>query len=266
MNFNIDSDIVVDTVAQALEEVGAHTSEAQFMKIAQAIEDAMPGVIGAITQGVANFWKKEASDSGTGWGSKYASAITYKVDGTEGEIYLDEEKIDKMSNKPSIMFAKMVEEGMKSFSIKDALLKSEKAKEGKDGIKYMIIPFPVATPRREGQGTMASQFGGREMTAEVYKIVKSGAKSITSSMADTLSGKGASGEGGSIPGLTKYQTRQYHEGYGMFRCVSEKSTGWVHPGVAASPVFPRVIEEVNRQISDVLSAFCREIVREYTVT
>jgi hypothetical protein len=67
-----------------------------------------------------------------------------------------------------------------------------------------------------------------------------------------------------VSGLTRYNTRQRHSQYGIFRRVSEKSTGWQHPGVAASPVFPSVLKEVDRRIQEVLAEFCKNIVKEYT--
>lgn len=255
MVFDIDSDMMVDSVIDALEEVGARVSEDQFTDIIGKINDTMPGVVQIIAQGMAEHWKSEAKNSGTGWGEKYASIIRYKGSGNKAEVFLDEQSMDKRSGKPNLMFAKMVEEGMKSFDIKTGLLQSEKAKEGPNGIKYIIIPFPVATPRKQGQGSMQSAFGGREMSQEIHSIVRSGGK-IT---AGTKTSSGAD-----ITGLTRYNTRQFHSQYGIFRCVSSKSKGWMHPGVPPSPVFPSVLEEVNKKAHEIITTFLKEIVKEYT--
>ena len=96
------------------------------------------------------------------------------------------------------------------------------------------------------------------MTREMHRIVKSGGKL---SPGTTLNIKGKNID---ITGLSRYVTRQRHEQYGIFRVVSEKSQGWQHPGVAAEPVYPKVLAEVNKKIQEVLSAYCREIVKEYT--
>lgn len=253
MIFGIDPETVISAISEKLEDAGSRLSEEQFGKIVDTIEKGMPGVIAVLTRGIASHWKSEAMDSGTGWGSKYSAAITYTVDKTTGEVFIDESMIDKTTNKPNMMFAKMVEEGMKSFSIKDGLLASEKAKTSSAGIKYIVVPFPVAVPRKASQGRMASQFGGREMTEDAHKIVKSGGR---------YSGQLKSGQ--EVSGLTKYVTRQRHEGYGIFMCVTENSRGWIHPGVAASPVFPKVIQEIEKKIHEVISEFCKEIVREYS--
>jgi len=253
MIFGIDPETVISSVSDALENAGSRMSEEQFNKIVDTIEKGMPGVVSTIARSIASTWKDEALKSATGWGSKYAAAITYKVDGNTGEIFIDESMIDKASNRPNIMFAKMVEEGMKSFSIKDALLASEKAKTSSTGIKYMVVPFPVAVPQKQGQVRHASQFGGREMTEEIYKIVKSGG---------SYSGKLKGGQ--EVSGLTKYMTRQHHEGYGTFRCVTENSRGWVHPGKRETEVFPKVIQEIEKKIHEAISDFCQKIVKEYS--
>lgn len=257
MNFNIDPFITLDSIIESLESAGKTLSEEQFTKIANAIETAMPGVLQVIVQGTAEQWKKEAKEHGGGWGEKYAQAIKYQMNGNQMEVFVDEDMIDKSSNKPNLMFVKMVEEGMKSFSIKDGLLASDKAKIGKDGIRYIIVPFPVATPRRASSGKARSMFDGREMTAEMYRIVKSGGK--------LTSGTLKSGSRDiDVSGLTKYNTRQLHSQYGIFRCVSEKSSGWIHPGVPSDPVYPLILEFINRQIREIMSEFCRAIVQEYS--
>jgi len=254
MEFNIDPEMVEESISQALEDAGSQMSEEQFGKVAEAIERSMPGVIQVLAQGMSEYWKSEANNAG-GWGTKYAKAIKYTVEGNKAEVYVDEDMVDKGSNKPSMMFVEMIERGMKSFSIKDALLASEKAKEGKDGVRYITVPFPVATPRKSGQGTMQRQFGGREMTAAMHKIVKSGGRL----------GKGSTlPSGQDVSGLSQYNTRQLHSQYGIFRRVSEKSKGWVHPGRGPSPVYPSVLSEVNKQIQTALKAYCQAIVQEYS--
>lgn len=251
--FNLDENIIMDTIASALEEAGSQVSETQFEKITEAIDEALPGVIEVLTYEMQEHWKQEARDSGTEWGEKYANAIEAKVSEGKGEVYLDEDMVDKTSNKPNMMYVKMIEEGMKSFSIKDALLASDKAKTGADGVKYITVPMPVGIPRSKSQGKQASKFGGREMTQEMYNIVKSGGR---------VSGKLKSGQ--KVSGLTRYVTRQRHSQYGIFLRVSEKSTGWIHPGRGATPVFPSVIMEVNKRVGQILSDFCKAIVSEFT--
>ena len=254
--FNLNEDLILDAIVSALEEAGYQASDEQMAKIVDAIDESFPGVIQVLTYGMQEQWKAEAKNSGTGWGQKYANAIKAKVTGTVGEIYIDENMVDKSSHKPNMLFVKMVEEGMKSFSIKDALLASDKAKIGSDGIRYITIPFPIATPKTT-ESKSASQFGGREMTKEMYNIVKNGGRLTSGNIK-------AGGKDLDVSGLTKYNTRQRHGQYGIFRRVSETSSGWQHPGVARSPVFPSVKQAVDARIQEVLAEYCKSIVREFT--
>jgi hypothetical protein len=254
MVFNFDEEMVMNVINEALEDAAFNASQEQMNKIVNAIDESFPGVIAVLANGMEEHWKSEAKGVMTGWGEKYAAAIKSKIEGSKAEIYVDEEMKDKGSGKPSIMFVDMVEKGMKSFSIKDALLASEKAKIGPDGVKYITVPFPVATPRKEGQGKQASKFGGREMTQEMHRIVKSGGK--------IKSGKLKTGQ--NVAGLTRYNTRQRHSQYGIFRRVSEKSQGWIHPGVGPEPVYKKVLSEVNKRVAEVLTEYCKAIVKEYT--
>lgn len=256
MIFDIDADIALDAVAGALEEAGIQMSLEQFEKVVEAIDEGMPGVIEVLTYGMQEYWQSEASKTSR-WGKFYAQAIKVEYDGDTGRIFLDEESQAKGTKITNFIFAMMVEGGVKSWSIKKALLASDKAKVSSTGIRYMIVPFPVAVPRRSNQGTMQSRFGRREMTAEMHKIVKAGGKLKTG----TLSPYGKEID---VSGLSKWTTRQFHEQYGIFRCVSEKSEGWQYPNIAEEPVYPAVLEEVNRQIQKVLTEFCREIVKEYS--
>jgi len=252
--FNINEGTVFESIAQGLEAAGKNLSEEQFVGVANRINESLPGVIEVLAYGMQKYWKQEARDSG-GWGDKYANAIKVALDGDSARVYVDESLTDKTSNKPNMMYVKMVEEGMKSFSIQDALLKSEKAKISATGIKYMIIPFPVRTPKKKGSKTKsASKFGGREMTREMHRIVKEGGR-ISSGKLET---------GQDIAGLTRYNTRQRHSQYGIFRVVSQNSKWKDHPGVPASPVFPSVLKEVDKRIQEVLAEFCKAVVKEFS--
>lgn len=242
INLNIDEEMILDVIMQNLELASIQLTEEQFYNVAEKIDESLPGVMEAIAYNSAEHWKNEARSVSTGWGERYAETIKVEGSGTNYEVSADE------TNK----FVNFVEKGVVSFDIKKGLLASEKAKIGPSGIKYIVVPFPVRTPRRKEQGKMQSRFGGREMSEEVYKIVKSGG---------TYSGKLKSGQ--KITGLKKWSTKKFHSAYGMFLCVSEKSKGWIHPGVAAEPVFLKVKQEIDRQISQVLDAFCKAIVAEF---
>jgi len=255
MDFNFDVDKMIASVAQALEKAGHEATEDQFIQIANALDRGMPGVIQILGRGLLEQWRAEAVNAGP-WGGKYANAIKMKTDGNGVEIYIDEDITDKTSNKKNIMFAKMMEEGVKSWSIKDALLKSEKAKISHDGIKYIIVPFPIATPRKEGQGHMQAKFGKREMTQEMYKIVKSGGRLDSGTI---MSGD----KEVNVAGLTKYTTRQFHSQYGIFRCITKDSPGWQFPGVPRTPVLQKVLDKIQKEINELVFEFIENTILEY---
>jgi hypothetical protein len=257
MIFDIDTEMVLQGVIESLETAAAQTTEEQFNKIANSINDALPGVIQVLAQGISEYWKSEARSAG-GWGTKYAKAIQYEVSGTKAEIYLDEDMVDPGSKKPYFMFAMNMERGVKSWSIKKALLASDKAKTSADGIKYIVVPFPVSTPRKASQGKMQNKFGKREMTRAMHGIVKSGGKLPTGS---TIK---AGGRDVDISGLTRYNTRQFHSQYGIFIAVNQDSKGWQYPDVPAEPVYPSVLAGVNNQIREMLTEFSKEIVKEHS--
>lgn len=253
MIFDIDQDMIMNTIMSAMNKAG----EEYAQQIIERIDDSIPGVLELLINDSTEYWKETAIGKGGGWGEIYASAIKNKKSNNGGEIYIDE-NVKGKNNKPAKMFSEMVEKGVKSFSIKDALLASEKAKTSKDGIKYIIIPMPVHTPSKKGQGKMSSRFGGREMTNEVYKIVKNGGKISKGTMLTTTSGKEID-----IGGLTKFETRQFHSQYGIFRCVSQKSQGWQYPEKSPRPVFPSVIDYVNKRVAEIVDELCQAIVKEF---
>jgi hypothetical protein len=256
MIFDIDAEMAFESVIASLEDAASYVTEEQFANIVNDINESLPGVIQVLAQGMSEHWRAEAREAG-GWGEKYARAIKYKTTDDTAEIYLDEDLIDPGSKKPYFMFAMMMEEGVNSWSIKDAVLKSEKAKMSQDGIRYIIIPFPVAAPREPRQGKMQSRYGKREMSRDMYSVVKSGGRLKTGSIQ-------AYGKEVDVSGLIKYQTRKFHGQYGIFRVVTQDSTGWQYPSVPPEPVYPAVLQEVNRQINELLKEFCSNVVREYS--
>ena len=251
--FNID-DMIFESINNAMRQAEADLTEQQVHNIVNAIDGALPGLIQLLTQDTKEEWKQEAIESGTGWGEKYARAIMSKTSNKESSVYIDESVMDK-TGKKSMMFVQMIEKGVRSWSIKDALLASEKAKTGKDGIKYIVVPFQVATPRQKGQGKQLSRFGGRTMSSEVHDLVKSGGRAPKGTLSTS---------GQDISGLTRWTTEQRHELYGIFRVVSQKSTGWQYPTIGATPVFPSIIDYVNKRIQEILNDFCVSVIKEFS--
>ena len=57
--FDIDTDMVLNAVTEALEQAGSDVSEEQFNKICDAIEAGMPGVISVLTRGGYRDWETD---------------------------------------------------------------------------------------------------------------------------------------------------------------------------------------------------------------
>ena len=261
MIFDFDADTILSGIESAMDEADARLSQEAMDHIVNQINASLPGLVELMTYNTEETWKDIAGGA-AGWGSKYAKAIKSNFKGSEGTVFLDETSIDPSSGKPNLMFAKMMEGGVKTWSIKEALLASDKAKTGPSGIKYIVVPLPVATPRKAGSGHKASYFGGREMTQEIHDLVKAGEKV---SEGTTITVKTTAGSKQvDVSGLTRYNTRQRHSQYGIFRCVSSNSKGWQYPDVPPEPIFPSVIQYVEKRMAEVLKQFCADIVETYS--
>jgi hypothetical protein len=259
MIFDIDADLIFESINSTLETIGEGLTEEMIGKVLNRIESSMPGITGFLLEDIYGEWRQKALDA-KGWGSKYINALKVKIENDGGSIYLDKDVMDKSSNRPFFMFAMMMEHGIKTWSIKDALLSSKKAHTGKDGVKYITVPFPVRTPGKEGN--MSSKFGGRRMTKDMHEIVKSGGtigEGTTITVKNTLRSFEVD-----ISGLSRYNTRQFHSQYGIFRRVSENSKGWQYPNKSATPIYPSVVDYVHRRIQEVLTDFCQEIIKEFS--
>lgn len=254
--FNINEEMIFNTIDSAMREAEANLTEQQIYKIVNAIDGSIPGLIEILIENTSEYWKDSAS-SINGWGAKYAEAIKTNIGEKEGSVYVDESQMVKVGKKQfkSSVFVKKIEEGVRSWSIRDALMKSEKAKTGKDGIKYITILFPVATPRKKTQGKQLSKFGGREMSSEIHKLVKSGGKAPKGTFTSS---------GINISGLTKYETTQFHEGYGIYRRVSKNSLGWQYPDKSPVPVYDSVKQYVDKRINEIIHKFCVDLIKEYS--
>lgn len=224
-NFNIfDANSATDAIVAYLEEVAP---------------EALKGYVNKMLDFSFQLWTAEAKDSGP-WGDRYASTlqVEYARSGaSEGRVYSDE-------SHPNAMFVNIVENGMKSFSIKDALLagKAARRNKAKFGRVFVHVPFRQRTPKQNDQSKTHSSFAG-QLPEEIYEIAKSGGR-VTVDMA-----KAAGNE--NLAGLKRYGN-SVHGQYMTFRTVSEKSQDWRHPGAAATPVFPRVEKMIQAQVQETI--------------
>jgi hypothetical protein len=154
---------------------------------------------------------------------------------------------------------KMLEEGATAFDMKVGFLASPKVKVGKNGVKYLTIPFRAATPNAVGESDVFSSV----MPRQIYNIVKK-----KDAVIDTPGG-GKRSAGIALREIPEqFQTKKIrpaivdnkgnelfkayenkssvHEGlfkqqdaatgqntYRSFRRVSENSAdeAWIHPGI-----------------------------------
>jgi len=162
--------------------------------------------------------------------------------------------------------AKIIEDGIEPFDMKAGLLASPKAKVGKDGKKYITVPYRHGTP---GSVTMQA------MPKSVYNLANNLGFSRRNGMIKafftgrryTWNGKltesthGQRSHSGDHPGVGyTWKTGQYsgmvrmgkqgHTQYLTFRRVSENSDprSWKHPGVMPRPIREAVIENTREDV------------------
>lgn len=228
---------------------GANISEAIFSYLSNMTPESAIGLANMIAENTQKLWVNEInSHKRNSWGDKYSEGINVEPMRRRGEIahvYVDEDMKDERTNQKNILFANMFEEGVKSWSIKDALMTSKKVKTNRKGEKYIHIPLRYRTP---GSQKPSSSFAG-VAPDEVYDLVKK------------QSYKMKGNEIGEHAGMTKVG-RPGHEGYMMFRAVSQNSAGWQYPATPGTPVFQKVLNRIDGMIDEILSNFCEAIVKE----
>jgi len=178
----------------------------------------------------------------------------------EGTVLLD------YSKDPLI---RMIEEGASPFDMKYGLLNSPKAKVGKDGKRYISIPFRLATSDANGE---ADVFTGRmpeEITEAVRKLVipvgKNNSNALPiSAIPSQYQIKGKRNTIEDSAGKTLFKEYEHktslYEGvvksndsvtaqstYHMFRRVSENSSpdAFIHPGFTAARLMDRAYSRMN---------------------
>jgi len=212
----------------------------------------------AILYAIQSKWASLAIDEAGGWGRRYAGTLMVdpiQEEGGEGAVYADQ-------SSPDYMFVLMVENGVKSWSIKEALLASEKVRRKKTGPDigraYIIVPFrwrtPQATTGNKAQAT--STFAG-VMPKDAHEAALRG-EAITPAMAEKL-------ENVNLAGLKRVSDTP-HAQYFTFRMVTEDSKGWQYPAIPGVPVFEivkgMVEDAISKGIANYIEKFAEELKRE----
>lgn len=159
----------------------------------------------------------------------------------------------------------IIEKGMKSFDMKKGLLSGKRVKTSPTGVKYVTVPFEQKTPSAMNTQmpkkvyAQAKKLGYgqslKDMTIKGFgKLSDIGRKSNIKNKTTHKSGK--------YEGLTKVG-RKGHTQYFTFRRVSENSSGWIHPGFKATPVFPNVVKATQKTLKSLLQDKLKQQIRPF---
>lgn len=167
--------------------------------------------------------------------------------------------------------AQTLEDGQEPWSIKEALLKSQKTVEvgsragqpwvqlSKKGTKFAAVPFdhhPFSGHKSGNLGDdikkilVKNRAGKEQPITQIFNDL--GGKPIHGKVA--VAGK-VEGQP-NLSGLTKYQhvsdTGKVSSIYMTYRMVSEDSTGWQHPGSEGYQLFKEAEEYVQNEMKNIL--------------
>lgn len=201
---------------------------------------------------IRDLWRKMAIGLARheGWGRKYAAAIQFEPASKgsgRARVWADVAADDKTTRVSNAIWVGIVEKGIKSWSIRDALLASKRVKRSRDGGRYIIVPFRWRTPA--GYKKSSEVFTGT-MSKDIYKIVKTGVR---------LKGE----EYGHMEGMQRYGG-SLHGQYFTFRVVSDKTptSAWQYPETPGTPVFEKVRAKVSGLIAATISDYIRGFVED----
>lgn len=217
-----------------------------FAELSREVQKDFPvetaKLVNNVAAAVQSLWASTAEEEGGGWGRRYAQTLRFEPMKSSGDsgtarVYADE-------SDPNFMFVNFVEEGVQSWSIKDALLKGKSARtSAKTGMVYVVVPFRFRTP---GSQQASSKFAG-VMPQGVYERVLAG-EPITADFAEKAGGTKH------MAGLKRY-TEGQHSSFMTFRVVTERSEGWQYPQKPARPVYEKVLAQVGPAIEASLRSF-----------
>lgn len=228
------------------------------------INDLMDYTVKEMTYRFAREWEQEAVSILKNSRQEYINHLTVVDDGfAKGSVVL------------TGVLPNMVEQGADGFDIKIGLLNSPKAKTGKDGSKYITVPFKHGIP-----GSLQENFSGGVMPSEVHDIVKK--KKV-----DSVSGKSKGLVKDELPkafqepqkkslsenrsythknaiyeGLRKSKDSAGNTSYESFRRVSGNSApeSWGHPGIDAANLAEKTLQsfDVPRQTGKIIDEWLRQ--------
>lgn len=238
----------------------------QFTSVTKGdLDQLLDNVAKGLAARFAATLEKEAQEKLKSTRTRYINNIKVVDSGPlSGTVLLDYSK-DKL--------VRMLEEGASAFDMKEGFLASPKVKIGKNGKRYLTIPFRMATP---GAVAEAGIFAA-VMPTDIYKVVKkktptievSGggkrstgltlkeipeqfqAKKSRPSIADNKGNelfKAYEHKNSIYQGLAKHQDAATGQNtYRSFRRVSEASDddAWIHPGIERYSLIQKALGNFN---------------------
>lgn len=214
---------------------------AEFSLTRSDVDDLMEYTVQEITKEFALVWEAQAKQSLFASKREYIDSIRVDSQGRfTGIAYLD----------PVTWLANAVEEGAPEFDMKEGLLRSPKAKQGKNG-RYMTVPFRFATPGSIGESSAFAGVMPAAIQQAVQKQEKEGGGGLSMSnipsqhqmpqshsMRRKLQSEGFARLQKNTAMTSKYaglKRNSLGSGYVTFRRVSEFSDAdaFIHPGIQA---------------------------------
>lgn len=183
--------------------------------------------------------KVKESHSKEGWKRKYIDSI--RIEPGPGDL--------EATVGAGGMYARLVENGRKRWSIKEALLKNAKHRD-ENGQPYAIVFMRKGTPDAQHIKPMPEEV--HRMVSKIdfnSSLRKIGTFGMTEE--EIKKGKERGWKSGLYEGLTRVG-RKHHEQYGTFRVVTKKSQGWIYPTVPKSPVFEQTMSRMAPRIKTIM--------------
>lgn len=231
------------------------------------IDSLLDFTVKEVTARFAEQWEQEAVDNLHSSRQQYINSLVVVDEGpAQGAVML----VGKFPN--------MIESGADSWDMKQGLIDSPNAKQGKNG-KYNTIPFSFGTP-----GALQENFTGGILPKEIYSIVKDkpanepleryDLKNVSKSLRQPQK------KSIKMPGSKSFKDYQHkssiYEGvskrtdattgqntYGSFRRVSEVSEAesWIHPGLEEMNLAQKAIDnfDLPKEVGRALDTFLSKI-------
>lgn len=253
---DISLKLIADKLGKSLENLAPRVEE----EINQAVKNVAHAAYIAMTS------KVQSMSMGNENRQTYLKALKFEELGDDAYlIHIDGEWADKL------------EKGFGSYSIRDAMLKSQKTvgvgsragqpwvRIAKDGHKWAVVPFEHKQNGKPGSGT-------GDLATDIKQMMATNAKGEKQKLTQTfkdIDGNPINGKVASVQdaindkfqGLTKYQyvhpSGKVSTTYMTFRGVSEIGKDWIHPGHAGYQLFKEAEQFVETELENIINTILK---------